>query len=498
MAEEKTESKQTSLQQLLDEGFSMEEAKNAIAMSNNVQNTSADNWPCPRCTLLNKSFRAVCETCGQIRADYKEKEHKTKSKQHKCFCGKYLVEYNDASTIYSTGSVFCDECKQKYTKNDIIWHCNRNRAHPNGFDICNNKCIKQFNPITFRSKVTEQRKKIQMFQRLLRQNNIQKIQMLNIDSKQSNATLQDLMFSTKKDHKLWMISENCKQIIIIVEFNTIVDLHCIEICALPESITEIEKNENNENKNNENNYTISTPKHVHIYRLRNNKNVLDTIQSSKPDQTAEIKSHILSIDGISDKEAKFKSIQFLAICITADLQTKHKTYFNTIKINTVSLKKQNDVHICICGQPLQKITNALVQKCICAVFSCKKKATQTDQIFWNCKRKNKAHSIEFNICNNCIDQYHPRKFLSVVRGQNMVSKLQRMASHIKRIRVLNFDKEASNIGMQELIMGGVINPKRYIISEHDAELLILIEFKYMVKLNLLRLLAMPESLQNIK
>eukprot|EP01084_Bolivina_argentea_P094728 170318_1 len=71
--------------------------------------------------------------------------------------------------------------------------------------------------------------------------------------------------------------------------------------------------------------------------------------------------------------------------------------------------------------------------------------------------------------------------------------------HIKQIKIKNTET-GSTLSIKDLKQHLYVNSSNQLqfIQGQDKKLLILIEFKYMVKLNLLRLLAMSESLQNIK
>eukprot|EP01084_Bolivina_argentea_P089490 161476_1 len=60
---------------------------------------------------------------------------------NQCICGKYLIKTHSSKVYGGKGIVTCDSCDTACT-NCILWHCDANDMHLQGFDICDN-CIEK-------------------------------------------------------------------------------------------------------------------------------------------------------------------------------------------------------------------------------------------------------------------------------------------------------------------------------------------------------------------
>eukprot|EP01083_Nonionella_stella_P291099 990551_1 len=122
--------KQNTIQQLINAGYTKNEAKRAIAISlvSDEQNVSAktptQNW-----------FKAIVDGALFI-LNARSNNHTSEV----CICGKGLQNVNDSNynTVYYGGVFGCNICKTVAHKHELYYHCTDfiNTRHSYGFDIC--------------------------------------------------------------------------------------------------------------------------------------------------------------------------------------------------------------------------------------------------------------------------------------------------------------------------------------------------------------------------
>eukprot|EP01084_Bolivina_argentea_P178166 307991_1 len=160
----------------------------------------------------------------------------------------------------------------------------------------------------------------------------------------------------------------------------------------------------------------------------------------------------------------------------------------------LSHEDQNDTkqehYECICGKNLTKTNDAphLYNSNSVYCDNCKEEGKPND-IFWHCG-KNNIHRSGFDICNNkCIYKYDVSRFRE--------ERIPNLFNNIAATRILNYDTDSSNISLDQLLKNEP-DDKKYIISKHDQDLLILIHFKQHVDIHLFKLHALPNSINYIK
>eukprot|EP01084_Bolivina_argentea_P142511 250362_1 len=52
-----------------------------------------------------------------------------------CICGQQLQKVT-AAQLYGGNGALCDICKDECYCDMILWHCDKNKLHPGGFDVC--------------------------------------------------------------------------------------------------------------------------------------------------------------------------------------------------------------------------------------------------------------------------------------------------------------------------------------------------------------------------
>eukprot|EP01084_Bolivina_argentea_P314262 544321_1 len=112
---DEVENERSTIQELLDEGFSVEEAESIIQSSHDE----------------NMNIQPM--------------------NTHQCICGHNLMKMVVGdSALYNGDDCACDQCEAKVEFYSPIWHCEETNAHGlyGGFDICSN-CINSFDSKSF-------------------------------------------------------------------------------------------------------------------------------------------------------------------------------------------------------------------------------------------------------------------------------------------------------------------------------------------------------------
>eukprot|EP01084_Bolivina_argentea_P236051 397023_1 len=218
-------------------------------------------------------------------ADHKDSSKREQKEQYRLSCNKTLIKMKNSSSVYANGEVICDNYKHQCEANIMVWHCDKSKNQ-------------------------------------LKQNHIESVRLLNVDKNKSKGSLQSLMFSQRKNHKLYTVSINDKDMIFFIKFTVPVNLHCIELCALTDSIDEIQSNNCD--------YMFCGPTQINLYKVNTIQMEYDVVKSLEPDYIYEMTSMAACIYNISEKQKTFSSVKDLAIHFVT--KKGEVVYLNTLKI----------------------------------------------------------------------------------------------------------------------------------------------------------------------
>eukprot|EP01084_Bolivina_argentea_P189769 326278_1 len=309
--------------ELIDAGFSIDEAKQALAISVNQ----------------NESNTEVTEI--------------KEPTEHICICGKNLVKMY-ASLCYNGRGVNCNMCNKTYKQKQNIYHCvHKSHKHRNGFDICSNNCIHDYEPKKYTKTVImpkvinklKQNYTRQKYERNMDSNAVRVINMDNINSSISSEQLHQLLITDHPSPESFIIS-NSEQLIILIEFETTFNINHVHLCTLKQTIPYIHNIYDDEKKSSINNkISAPHPKHTHIFKI-DGVNLDQDINEFKLFQLftpqARINATSLTFSDVKKglEKSMFnimnaKSVKQIAIYIEANQGTE-RTYLNGINIKGVA------------------------------------------------------------------------------------------------------------------------------------------------------------------
>eukprot|EP01084_Bolivina_argentea_P281849 482333_1 len=155
---------------------------------------------------------------------------------------------------------------------------------------------------------------------------IRTINVLNIDEEESTIATTELVGDKNFKNTSYVVSDADEEIIILVEFQQIVDLHSVKLYATPIL-------------SNNDSLDISPPKLTHIYMLDNLSKNFDDIQSMKPDKTAECsikklkKGQRINLKKNAKNAIKFSKTKFIALYIQSNQNDTENTYLNRVVLS---------------------------------------------------------------------------------------------------------------------------------------------------------------------
>eukprot|EP01084_Bolivina_argentea_P098834 177666_1 len=147
---------------------------------------------------------------------------------------------------------------------------------------------------------------------------------LNVDKQLS--TIKPEQISSKKpvSAKTFIISDADEELLILIEFKDIIQLHSLKIFALPnDSIEELADS--------------SPPKDIHVYKLKHINVNFEDIKSLKPDKSIVCSSKKLNKGqkaNLKKQSLKFSKTKYLAVYISSNQNDSETTYINAIQFKT--------------------------------------------------------------------------------------------------------------------------------------------------------------------
>ena len=152
------------IQELMNEGLSIEQAKNIISASNDQQLTISSRLSIAQeieihddPNLMKESMDdglSIEEAKNVIAAS--NNEHMNVQPVYQCICGQNLSDVKNGFALYDGRGAYCLQCEELVPLHNTIWHCEqKNDRHQAGFDICN-KCICSYNPQLFGKEILPQ------------------------------------------------------------------------------------------------------------------------------------------------------------------------------------------------------------------------------------------------------------------------------------------------------------------------------------------------------
>eukprot|EP01083_Nonionella_stella_P022589 62476_1 len=156
------------------------------------------------------------------------------------------------------------------------------------------------------------------------QDYIKTINILNVEQQQSTTDAMGIVSQNKPNDESFIVSDADEELLILIEFKEIIELHSLQIYAL------IPSNVGDQNE-------LSQPKQVHIYRLASLNVNFDDMKSLKPDKSKKCsakklaKGQVVDFKKQSKTAIKFKSVKCIAIYIESNQKDTEQTVLNAIK-----------------------------------------------------------------------------------------------------------------------------------------------------------------------
>eukprot|EP01084_Bolivina_argentea_P265240 449506_1 len=279
--------------------------------------------------------------------------------QYKCICGKYFVKIvlpRDRSKLYGGLEARCNECLSKSCYHDVFWHCNEEGIesmleHRYGMDVCKN-CIAKYptkeltrDPSSNNSVETEKQKRITKFvnefatarkkiiessrrqhvtqmqsisihtNRVNLNHQIETILVRNIDVEVSTMLCEQLIASQTIDNKSYITSDVDEQLLILVQFKYIIDLHTIKLFAI--------STDNNDS---------ATPMSVHIYKAKDLNIDFDDLHAMTSSKTIHCTTSGLENGQNIDLQniSMFRRVHTIVIHIESNQKHAEKSHINGI------------------------------------------------------------------------------------------------------------------------------------------------------------------------
>eukprot|EP01084_Bolivina_argentea_P148536 259657_1 len=156
---------------------------------------------------------------------------------------------------------------------------------------------------------------------------IQTVSILNVDETESSVNINQMVSNKTVDDKLYILSDVDDELLILIEFKSIIDLHSVKLYALVNTF-----------KGNDDMDT-SPPKQVHIYKLSNLSANFDDMKSIKPDKSIKCsvkklnKGQVINLQKNASNRLKFKKTKYMAIYIETNQNDTETTFLNYIQFN---------------------------------------------------------------------------------------------------------------------------------------------------------------------
>eukprot|EP01084_Bolivina_argentea_P146402 256348_1 len=291
------------IQELLNEGLTVEEAKNVIRLSH-IQDMKVEP-------------------------------------QYQCICGSNLIKINNALDIYNGKGCSCDQCGNQFKMNDIAWHCDQNNMHL-GLDICSN-CIDTFDPQNFQPRVspsqipffvsklmeraTIDKETINKQNLLDLTHHIGKADIVHIDERKSTLAAGSLISKKIIDPKFYVLSEYEKNIIIVLYFDEKIDIESITFYSLHDTIDYIENSDN-----------LTKPQSICVYQIEDIP--VNEFGKSNPSwKTENPHSSVIKMTN--------RLFDVSRMCITINSFDNKLTYLNGIELEATKSQLEKDYNVCM-------------------------------------------------------------------------------------------------------------------------------------------------------
>eukprot|EP01084_Bolivina_argentea_P194683 334066_1 len=284
-------------------------------------------------------------------------------------------------------------------------------------------------------------------------NSIRTVLIMNKDDAISTISNDKLVFKDVFDQHHYVVSDVDEELIILIEFDGVIELNSVIIHAFSIIDDEID---------------ASPPKHVNIYRIENMSKTFDDIKQMKSNKRLSCSlsklehGQIIKLKTNPKNAVAFDKIKYLAIFIESNQNESEVTNINGIQFKTTKEMKQrkaikeltktnkdkiaslssNEInckhmkdltliskyyecsvdpedekepqHQCICGQYLNTIYPNTLLLLDMSKYTCDicRLIVEKQEIFWHCPSTN-YHTYGFDVCSKCISTFEARIYLSV-------------------------------------------------------------------------------------
>lgn len=161
------------------------------------------------------------------------------------------------------------------------------------------------------------------------------INTLNVDTETSTISPYQLISKESFDNESYIISDADEELLILIQFKQIIDLHSMKLYSLTLN-------------NRDDEIDASQPKQVYIYNIDSLNKNFDDIQSMKPDKNIKCfskklaKGQFINLKKNSKNSVKFKKTKYLAIYIKSNQNDTENTYINGITFKGEHTKSDKD------------------------------------------------------------------------------------------------------------------------------------------------------------
>eukprot|EP01084_Bolivina_argentea_P092128 165783_1 len=224
---------------------------------------------------------------------------------------------------------------------------------------------------------------------------IDTFRILNMSDEESTIIEERFPFQNSFKKDCYIVSDVDEELLLLIEFHNVVDLHSIKIHALPQS-----ENNNDDHDDDENKEDMSPGKAMQIFRIEDLSKDFNDLHEMKATHSLDLKSKKLAkgqsinLQKKSKIAIKFKKIRYLAVLIKSNQNNTEKSYINGIILSGKSdAKLEYDI-------PYTENTSKKKQKSgeIIAMFDkLDKKNVGLAQLL-----KTNQSVLEFNISNDLI------------------------------------------------------------------------------------------------